>query len=66
MHRAGAIAALLTGLLVLGLLEMNLIDMKLPLSFGPPVAALLAQCPVFLLGSRLYPPNKRTGPAPSG
>ena len=49
--RAGAIASLVVGIVVTVLLEAQLVEVVLPLKFGPPIAALACQVPVFVIGS---------------
>ena len=57
--RAGAVAALSGGGLVLFLLDMGLVSNPLPLSFGPPIAALLVQAVLFVFGSLFFPRTER-------
>lgn len=59
--RLGAIGALVAGGVVMFLLETGLVSIVLPLSFGPPIAALVVQIPVFVVVS-LGAPSVATRP----
>ena len=51
----GAAAALLAGGILMFLMESGLADFSLPYGFGAPIAALLLQIPVFVMGSLIVP-----------
>ncbi len=57
--RAGAVAALAGGGLVLLLLETGAVANPMPLSFGAPVAALIVQAVLLVSGSLLFPRVER-------
>ena len=56
-----AAASLLTGVFVLGVFELGLLDLPLPLGFGSPLPAFIAELLVFLAISKTQLPRKTKG-----